>query len=242
MKKNISKIFVIYVIALFMTLCIIPAINANENITESDLTEIEVTNYKSDGSITTEIISIKKSDMKILKNKLLNTESIEERLEVLKEYNIVSKNQTANDLYQGMLKKSNKIGLDKSSLSIPKFRAPVVLSLFNKVTSVSVGGFSTRIGVTPLIKIINLILKLNLPRLDVIDTTTALVGILHVNNPIARHTMVSALGFFGHVGFVGTAIKFPIAFHVFNGYSALTFGLGIGIHIKNQNLGPDLDN
>lgn len=225
-----------------MTLCIIPAINADEKITESDLTEIEVTNYNPDGSITTEMISIKKSDMQNLKNKLINTESIDERLEILKEYDIVSKDQTANDLYQGMLKKSNKIGLDRSILSIPKFRPPIMVSLFNKVTSVSVGGFSTRIGVTPLIKIINLILKLNLPRLDIIDTTTALVGILNVNNPIAKHTMVSAFGFFGHVGFVGTSIKFPIAFHVFSGYSALTFGMGIGIHIKNQNLGPDLDN
>lgn len=241
MKKNISKIFVLSVIALFIALSFIPSINAAENIKEADLTKIEVTNYNPDGSTTTEIISIEKSDMEILKNKLINTNSLEERLEVLKEFSIISKDQSTDDLYQGMLKKAEKIGLEKS-LSIPKFRPPIVASLFNKVTSVSVGGFSTRIGVTPLIKIINIILKLNLPRLDIIDTTTALVGILNVNNPISKHTMVSALGFFGHVGFVGTSIKFPVALHIFSGFSVLTFGMGIGIHIKNRNLGPDLDN
>ena len=240
MRKNISRMFVISVITLLLALAFIPATNSVENKKKADLKEIEVTNYNPDGSITTEIISIEKSDMNILKNKLINAKSLEDRLKVLKDYNIVSKDQTVDDLYQGMLSKAEKLGLDKNFIFLPKFKSPIVISLFNKVNSASIGGFSTRIGVTPLIKIINIILKLNLPRLDIIDTTTALVGILNVKNPIARHTMINALGFYAHVGFVGTGIKFPIAFHVFSGYSVLTLGIGMGIHIKSLNLRPDL--
>jgi hypothetical protein len=241
MRKNISKLYVTAVITLFLILCFIPATNTAESIKKADLTEIEVTDYNPDGSITTKIVTIKKSDMITLKNKLVNSESIEENLNVLKEYNLVSKDQTPEDLYQGMLNKADLLGLDIKSSSIPKIRPPIVISLFNKVTSVSIAGFSTRIGISPIIRIINLILKLNLPRLDIIDTSTSLFGILSVKNPIAEHVMVNAFGFYGHIGFVGTSIKFPIGFHIFSGYSVLTFGLGLGIHIKNQNVVPDLD-
>jgi len=242
MRKSISKLFVVGVITLFIILTFTPAINAVEDIKEVNLTEIEVTNYNPDGSITTEIISIEKSDMESLKNKLVAAKSLENRLEVLKEYKIISKDQTEDELYQGMLNKAEKLGLTRNLLSLPKFKLPILLSLFNKVTSITVGGFSTRIGVSPVIRLINLLTKLNLPRLDIIDTTTALVGILNVNNPLAKHTMVTAFGFMAHVGFVGTSIKFPVAFHVFSGYSAVTFGMGLGIHIKNRSLGLELNN
>ena len=114
-----------------------------------------------------------------------------------------------------------------------------MLSAFNKVNAVSIGGTSTRLGFQFFIRIIEKITKLDIPRADILDLSSGLLNVLDVKNPLSKHTIISTLGFSGHIGFVGTSVKFPFLLHIFTGYSALSFHLGIGIHLKKFNI-PEL--
>lgn len=237
MKKKITKISAVAVLTLFMVLSFMPATNAADDKKVLDLLEVEVTDYKSDGSTESRIVLMKRSVAKDLKEKFLDAETLAERLEVLKNFDLVSDDTTLKDWFDGMLEKAESIGLkDRNFLTRTKIRLPIMISALNKVTSVSIVGGSKRIGITPIIRLIELITKLDIPRADVIVTQSGMLSILNTKSVLSKNTMITVLGFTGHVGFVGTGIKIPLLMHAHTGYSALTFGLGLGFRVKRSNL------
>lgn len=237
MEKKITKIFAVAVVTLFMVLSFMPATNAADDKKLLDLLEVEVTDYKSDGSTDSRIVLMKRSVAKELKEKFLDAETLAERLEVLKNFDLISEDTTLEDWFNGMLEKAESIGVrDSNFLTRTKIRLPIMISALNKVTSVSIVGGSKRIGITPIIRLIELITKLDIPRADVIVTQSGLLSILNTKSVLSKNTMITVLGFTGHVGFVGTGIKIPLLMHVHTGYSALSFGLGLGLRVKRSNL------
>ncbi len=237
MKKNISKILAVAAVTLFMFLSFTPATNAVENKKALNLVEVEVTDYNADGTTDTRIVLLEKSTIKNLKEDILSAESLSERLEVYKEYNLVSKDTNIKDWYNGMLEKADKLGIkDKNFLTKTKIKLPIMLRALTKVDSISIIGGSKRIGITPLIKLIGRITKLDLPRADILITQTGLINILNSKGIISNSIMLSLLGFNTHVGFVGTGIKIPFLLHIHSGYSALTFGIGLGLKIRSMNI------
>jgi hypothetical protein len=171
--------------------------------------------------------------MKALRKDILNAEGMEERRCVFQEYNLVSKDVSLEVLKQGMLERAQDIGVNPDIVPTRiRIRPPILLSFLDKVDVIYFGGVSARIGLSPLMGIISKILKIQLPGVDIVDICAGIFGIINARGIFANDLMVSVFSIGGVAGFVGTSVKLPFIMHVFNGYSAVTFGIGTGIHIK----------
>ncbi len=241
MKKNTQKIFAVAIIAFFILLSLTPATSATKE-KKLDLIKVEVTDYLADGTTEKRDVFLEKTEIKDLKNKILSAETISEKLEVLKNFNLVSEEKSAMDWFKGMLNLADKLGIrEKNYLTRTKIKLPFMISALNDVSSISVVGGSKRIGLTPIFKLIKAIFDLDqVTRADLLVTQTGLVNILDTKNILSKNTMINLLGFTGHIGFVGTGIKVPFLMHIYTGYSALSFGMGLGFRIKRSNL-KDVD-
>ena len=237
MKKNSSKLIIAGVVAMFLLLALAPSTNAVEIKNKNILKKVEVIDYKADGTKELRTIFFTDFEIKELKDKLLNSETLEERLGVLKEFKIISKDQTVEDWFEGMQEKAANLGIKNTNyLTRTKIRLPIMISAFNKVNAVSIGSTSTRLGFSPIIKIVEKLIKLDLPRADILDLSSGLINVLDVKNPLAKHFIISTFGFSGHVGFVGTAVKLPFLLNIYSGYSALSIHFGLGLHLKDNYL------
>jgi len=238
MKNVLNKKFAVFgVIALFIILAFSPTTQAIENDNlekiQDKLFDVEITEYKPDGNIQKRIVKFTQEEVNSFKNKMTTVKTVDQQLVLLKDYDLVSDDITIEDLQNGMYQKASHLGITKEV--IPEkamFRLPILLTFFNKITAVYMGGLSLRLGISPIIKLINLILRTNLPGLDVVDFCGGLIGILSTQGLLATHALITMPGFFTMIGFVGYSIKIPLAIHIFTGFSAITFGLGFGIHIK----------
>lgn len=238
MEKNKIKFLAIAIVGLFMVLSFSPTTTAVKNKNVLDLIEVEVTDYKSDGTKDTRTVLLEKSAIKDLKDRFLGAESLSEKLEVLKDFDLVSKDTSVQDWFSGMLDIANDLGIkNRNRLTRTKIKLPFMISALNKVSSVSIVGGSKRIGFTPLFRIIKKIFNLDkVTRADLLVTQSGLVSILDTKSVLSKNTMITLLGFTGHVGFVGTGIKIPFLMHIHVGYSALSFGMGLGFRVKRSNL------
>ena len=232
-----KKLGVLGVICLFFTLTITPTTQANtlsELNSKEVLTQIEISEFKSDGSIENKIFSLTKTEFNFLKNELLNSKTIEEQLVILKGYGLIPENVKTKDLENGMYKKALSLGLTEDNLpEKSSIKLPILLNFFKKVNVIYFVGVSLNIGLRFIIRIINLLPFINLPTLDFADVCGGLFGVTITTGIIANHTLITFPGIIGFIGFVGYRIKFPLLMHIYTGFSALTFGLGLGLHFKD---------
>ena len=69
-------------------------------------------------------------------------------------------------------------------------------------------------------------------RIDVVNFAGGAIGVTHTVDLFYKQTMITFPGFTSMVGFVGYSFKIPTAIHVFIGFSVATFGIGLGIKLK----------
>lgn len=228
-----KKILVLGVCALFLLLIFSNTAVADIKKPSPKLFDIEVTDHNPDGTKDTRIVKLTLKEVNNLRKDILNAESMEEKHSIFRNYNLVSKDIKLETLKQGMLKRAEEIGV-KCDIELKKIRLkfPIVISFFDKVDVIYLGGTSARVGTSPITNLINRLLKTKLPGIDLVDMCTGLFGIVNTRGLYVKHTLVSLFGLAGLVGFVGTSVKLPFLMHIFNGYSAMTFGIGTGVHIK----------
>ena len=124
-------------------------------------------------------------------------------------------------------------GLNPLKKNKVRLGMPVVLRLFNKVGIVSVAGGSTRIGITPALRLIELITPLKLNRVDLLDTCWGLMTVSHTKGLLTEHTVIGP-SFNVLIGFVGVSIKIPLVATIYSGYSAVTGTIGLGAHFIHR--------
>jgi hypothetical protein len=241
MRKSFhNKYSIIAVITLFLILAITPAIQAASINKFTDIEEeffkIEIEEIKADGSIDKKDVELSKTKTNELKKELLSTKSVDSQLSILKKYNLIPQDKTVKDLENEMNEKASSFGITpKDDPQQEKFRLPILLQFFKKVSATYFGGVSINLGLKFLINIINLIPLIKLPTFDFVDVFGGSYGVvitegLFLNN---SHVLITFPGISGMIGFVGYRIKFPFMLHVYTGLSVLTFGLGLGIHLSD---------
>lgn len=241
MKIEFSKkYFVIGVVVLLLAFAFTPINQAkigNElKNDEKHLFDIEIEEYKADGSTLKNIVKLTKIEINSLKSELINAKTNEDQISIFKKFNLISKDVKVDDLELGMYKKAEIFGLNNDILlNKLKIRLPILLQLFKKVNIVYFGGISLRLGLTPIIKLINIILPVNIPDFDIIDLSGALFGVIKTRGLLATHTLITFPSLSGLIGFVGFCIKIPFFMRIYSGFSVATFGIGIGPHIRNWN-------
>jgi len=234
MIKSINKILVSAVVLLFITISIAPTINAESNsIKEQKNYDVEVTEYKSDGTIGKVTISLTKDELNDLKKDLFTAETQEQKLTILKQKGLISQNIELEDLEKGMYQKAERLGIseDIESRNL-KIRLPILFTLFTSVDTFYFGGASISIGLSPLMRFINQLSPIKIPGIDVIDLAGGFFGVTFTRGLFYRQTLLTFGGFTSMVGFVGFSFKVPASIHLFLGFSVATIGLGIGFKLK----------
>jgi hypothetical protein len=232
-----KKFVVLGVVVLFIALVFTPtthATNINESNLKEELIQIEISEYKSDGIIENKTFSLTKGEVNDLKKGLLNSKTIEKQLFILKEYELIPENVNTKDLENDMYKKASSLGITEDiQPEKTRIKLPILLKFLNKVNIVYIGGVSLNIGLKFIIRIINLLPFINLPTLDFADICGGLFGVTTTRGILSNNTLITFPGIVGIIGFVGYRIKFPFLMHIYTGFSAVTFGLGLGIQIEN---------
>lgn len=233
--KIARKGLVTAVVAIFFGLALMPAIGeANFILKDTEWNgdeksiEIEVTEYKSDGSTEKRIVILKQNVANDMKEELINAKTTEERLSILKKYNLISKEITSEKLKEGMYERAKEIGFIKKE--IQKIAPPVLISFFNRVDAVYFFGNSLRIGLSPIIDLLYLIAGWGMKKIDFIDMCWGMFGVVSTSGILTSHAFVGMPSIMCLAGFVGYSIKFPLTMHIFTGYSVMTFAVGLGIH------------
>jgi hypothetical protein len=232
-----KKFVVLGVVVLLIALVFTPtthASNINESNSKEGLIQIEISEYKSDGIIENKTFSLTKEEVKDLKKGLLNSKTIEKQLFILKEYELIPENVNTKDLENDMYKRASSLGITEDiQPEKTRIKLPILLKFLNKVNIVYLGGVSLNIGLKFIIRIINLLPFINLPTLDFADICGGLFGVTITRGILSNNTLITFPGIVGIIGFVGYRIKFPFLMHIYTGFSAVTFGLGLGIQIEN---------
>lgn len=235
-----KKYFVIGVVVLLLALAYAPTTQAKigndlKN-DEKQLFGVEIEEYKPDGSTVKNIVKLTQIEINSLKSELINAKTNEDQISIFKKYNLISKDVKVDDLESGMYKKAERLGLDKDILlNKLQIKLPIILQLFKKVNIVYFGGISLRLGLTPIIRLINIILPVNLSDVDIIDLSGAIFGVIKTKGFLATNTLITFPSLSGMLGFVGFCIRIPLFIHVYSGFSIATFGIGFGLHLRNWN-------
>ena len=232
-----KKYVVLGVVVLFIALVFTPTTHAgyiNELNSKGELIQIEISEYNSDGIIENKIFSLTKKEVNDLKMELLNSKTIEKQLFILKEHELIPENINTEDLENDMYKRASSLGITEDTQpEKSRIKLPILLKFLKKVNIVYFGGVSLNIGLKFIIRIINLLPFINLPTLDLADICGGLFGVTTTRGILSNNTLITFPGIVGMIGFVGYRIRFPFLMHIYTGFSAVTFGLGLGIQIKD---------
>jgi hypothetical protein len=229
-----KKILTCGVIFLFVVLSLNSTAYSERNLFEKeDLFDIEISEYRSDGTVNNRIVKLNRVELNELKSDLLYSSTNEKKFEILKEKGLISQNIKLNNLEEEMYLMANQMGISKDSFPDDfKIRLPIILTLFSVVNAVYFGGVSLSIGVSPLIRIFNIISPIKLPGIDVLNFVGGLFGVTHTVGLFNKQSLITFPGFSSMIGFIGFSFKIPAAMHIFVGFSVATVGFGLGFNLK----------
>ena len=130
-----------------------------------------------------------------LKRDIIGAKTIEEKLSVFKEKGLISQNVLLSDLEQGMHHKAEKFGISKNlNPNDIKIRPPILLTLLSTINTFYFGGGSLSIGLSPLIRLINMISPIGLPGIDVVNFAGGAIGVTHTVDLFYKQTMITFPG------------------------------------------------
>jgi hypothetical protein len=231
-----KKYVALGVIVLFITLILAPITNASvkDQSSSEELMQIEISEYKADGNIENKIFLLTKKEVNDLKNELIKSKTIDGQLDILKKYNLIPKDIDAITLENEMYQRALNLGFSKDiNPEKSKIKLPILLKLFSKVNIIYMGGISLNLGLKFIVRIINLIPFIKLPTFDFVDVCGGIFGVTTTTGLFSNNSLITFPGIIGMLGFIGYRIKFPFLMHIYSGFSVLTFGLGLGIQIKD---------
>ena len=258
MRKEIwRKGLVVIAVAVFLNLAIHSAISARNSMLpemeeqknkecksyeETEVIEVEVTEYGENGLTESKTIELPKKVVNELRNRLIDAKGMEERFYILKEYGLISE-KAMETWKKGMYQKAESMGLAKleqqatatkyGKLGILNF--PVMLNFLCKVNAIYILNGNAHLGFPPIAGLMKFFGS-KILSFDIVDMCWGVLGILETKGLLRTHTLVAIPSFMCLAGFVGVHIHIPLVLDIYNGFSAMAFALGLGIHGIDFNL------
>ncbi len=229
MNQHMKKSIVLGVVLLFVMLSASSMVSAS--LFQTKDSEVEITVYQADGSTETSQFVLNQEKMQTLCNLALKG-SENELLNCVVEFGLLDESFLQDEVMSSVdlptEAKETLFQLDKIKAGLP-----VIVSPLSKVSSVTLLGGSKRIGVTPILRIVEKLLPVNLKRADVLATTTGLFGVVSTQNMLCNKALAGMFVGVIYLGFVGVSVKIPGLMHIFSGYAALTISSGVGLKSRN---------
>jgi len=257
-KHNRKKGLAIVIVAILISISVMPLTTQNFSpfkVERSDATtvgqgneqekyvDVEVIQYDADGLVKEKIVKLKMDQVNELKEKLVASKTIEERFSVLREYGLVAK-ESLESWQNGMYKKADKIGLTESEArqatstyeSMGILNLPILLNFFCKVNALYIISGEAHLGLPPIIGLSKFFGSSGLLRFDLADMCWGAFGMVETKGLLRTHTLAAVASFMALAGFVGVHIHIPFVLDLYNGFSAMTFAIGLGMRYINFNL------
>lgn len=226
-------------VALLFVMISFSSMSSAESVVATNASDVQITLYQQDGTMSVTQLSLDEQKIQTLRDLALSG-SVDNLLQCLLEYGLIDASMLEIESVQNdEILQENDLGL----LKLDKIKAglPFIISPMSKVSSITVLGGSKRIGITPVLRIIEKLLPINLKRAELLATSTGLFGVVSTQNMLCNKALAGMFVGVIYVGFVGISIKIPGVMHIFSGYSSLTISSGLGIKIRNvKNIGDSL--
>ena len=183
MKYTVKKGGVLLAIGLLCCLSCIPAITSSAASTSATV-PVEVNQYQPDGAIQTDTIYLAKEDIAALQADIMAAGAPKERFDIYQRYGLIPEETSLVTLRQDMMARAAAMGLapDMEQLedgnAVVKNRLPILFDLFSRVSTIHSGGCSARVGLSPLVSMLNFYKGWNLPKADVMDVAWGTVGVV----------------------------------------------------------------
>ena len=258
-KRNMRKSLAVAVIAIFLGISFMPVVNtsisnggggttfhaAKSSNSAQESVDVEMTSYAPDGSVSEKVVSLPLTEIRELKERLVAAKTADARFFILKEYGLISREQSLAGWRGGMLGKADSIGLtdeiamDASSsyAAAGIFNLPILLNFFCKVNALYVLSAEAHLGFPPLIGFNKLFGSSKMLKFDIADMCLGAFGMVETTGLLRTHTLAAVASFMALAGFVGVHIHIPFVLDVYNGFSAMTFAAGLGLRNIEFNLG-----
>ncbi len=223
----------------------IPAGGGDGNAAQENCVSAEVTRYGADGSVEKKVISLPSGEAKELKERLVAAKTDDARFFILKEYGLISREQSLQSWKNGMLKMAERMGLTESRAEDASsayaeagiFNLPVLLNFFCKVNAIYIISAEAHLGFPPVIGLNKLFGSSKMLKFDIADMCLGAFGTVETKGLLRTHTLAAVASFMALAGFVGVHIHIPFVLDVYNGFSAMTFAVGLGMRNIEFNLG-----
>jgi hypothetical protein len=218
--------------------------HANNNEAQEELVKVEVTQYSHDGLTEKRIVTLPQNEVNKLRERLIDTKTTEERFCILKEYGLILKERSLESWKEGMYRKAEGMGLREYEVQnlTSKYERmgisnlPVLLSFFCKVNAIYVLSGDVNLGFLPIIGLNKFFGSLRVLTFDLVDVCWGAFGMLETKGLLRNHALIGVASFMAMAGFVGIHVHIPLVIDVYNGFSAMTFAAGLGMHSINFNL------
>lgn len=255
-QEIVRKGLIIGIITLFMSLTALPALSTGQLInlgdknrkfgiteamdtpleTRGNTIEIELTEYRPDGSYETRMVELPLDMVREIMITFQNLKDPISGFTILKKYGLIPEGTRLEDWRRGMQNRAQTLGvlpgnakaLFQLSMEAARLKLPFMVSVLNRVDAVSVIGSRTRIGFPFYRGLVKFLTRFRF--VDLFDICGGLVGIINTKNLIRQHSLVTIPSVMGMVGFVGMHIHIPFILNIYTGFSAMTFAAGLGIH------------
>lgn len=131
----------------------------------------------------------------------------------------------------------NDLASEEKELNIKEFlnkplAKPIVSSFLLapmcRIKAIFIGGGNFRVGF-PIFGLFKLLSWKGFSA-DIINACWGVFGIVETDGMVRQHILFAVPCFMSIIGFVGTHIRIPMVLDYYDGYAALTFALGLGLH------------
>lgn len=259
-NSNIRKGLAVVMIAVFVGISFVPVVNTSilnergdstfkiargSDSVQENYVEIDMTQYGSDGSVKEKILSLPSSKVNELRERLVTAKTADARFFILKEYGLISREQSLAGWRGGMLGKAGGMGLTDATVRDASssyaeagiFNLPILLNFFCKVDAVYVLSAGARLGFPPIVGLNKLFGSSKILKFDIADACLGAFGMVETKGLLRTHTLSAVASFMALAGFVGVHIHIPLVLDIYNGFSAMTFAVGLGMRNIEFNLG-----
>ncbi len=210
---------------------------------QDEYVEVEVTQYGADGYGEEKAVRLTVNDANTLKEKLVEAKTIEERFSILKEYGLVAKASLQN-WQSEMYKKAGKMAFTESGAEEVKsnyeamglFNLPLLLNFFCTVNALYLVSGERHLGFPPIIGMSKLFGSSGFLRFDIADMCWGAFGMVETKGLLRNYHLTAFASFMALAGFVGVHVHIPFVLDLYNGFSAMTFAIGLGMRSINFNL------
>ncbi|HDH81858.1 MAG TPA: hypothetical protein ENF91_02050 [Thermoplasmatales archaeon] len=248
-KSNIRKGLTFIIAAIFISISLMPLAThfplaaGASNVSEKNYIEVDVAQYEADGSVNKKVVMLPADEANELKERLISAKTFEDRFFILKEYGLIMK-ESMKSWQNGMYERASKLAITESGAhqitstyeGMGLLNLPILLNFFCRINALYVISGEAHLGLPPIIGLTKFLGGSGVLSFDLADMCWGAFGMVETKGLLRTHTMAAAASFMALTGFVGVHVHIPFLLDLYNGFSAMTFAVGLGMKYINFNL------